>query len=130
MASHAGEIIMHAMSETVDAIKAVIAQEPELTYYGFGIGDDKHWSEQKRQQRLIELRDHMLTARAQLEFRHACTYLAQFRQTKQVGRRAPTSYWLKHLAERTAPALPDSSLPVGPVDIRSWAGSSLALHHT
>lgn len=81
-----------------EAIERLMAQAPSLTYGGYF--DRFRWPREERAAKLAERRNAMLTPRAVDEFDRACEWLQQHVRTKNVNRRAGSSYRLKHLAER------------------------------
>ncbi len=81
------------------AIEAVMSKEPNLTYFGFGVFDDRKKTPEQRATEFAEGRRSMLGAHAVDEFMRACEYLAQ-REKRATISKSGTSYGLKHKAER------------------------------
>lgn len=82
------------------AIRQVAGHFPELTHFGFGVFDAHTLSPAERAARFRDSRAAMFTPDAFDELRRAHGWLGLQRRTRQVNRRAGTSYGLKHVAER------------------------------
>jgi hypothetical protein len=81
-----------------EAIVQVMAKEPLLTQSGFFQG--WRWPRDVREATLRERREAMLTPYAIDEFERSCEWLKRQPRTKNLNRRAGTSYGLKHEAEK------------------------------
>jgi hypothetical protein len=84
------------MATAIEAIRRAMARYPELTYVGFGLGALRY---DDRLAGIRAERDRMLTPAAIDEFQRAQRWLEQQPRTKNVNRRAGTSYGLKPEAE-------------------------------
>ena len=84
------------MMTSKEAIEQVMAQEPQLTEFGFF--QPRDWPPEERAAKLREMRDEMLSPRSLDEFERSCDWLRRQPRTKNVNRRVGTSYGIKHEA--------------------------------
>jgi len=81
------------------AIRAVMATQPELTHFGFGVYDEGRITDEEWQRKYTQGRGEMLTNQAADEFERAFEYLQLLRPRKALDK-TTTSYGLKHNVER------------------------------
>jgi hypothetical protein len=90
---------MRCNERTVEIIKQVLAKHPDLTYDGFTQGDRRKIALAERQAEIEASRQEMLTDYAVDEFHRAVRWLERQPKTKNINRRAGTSYGLKERPE-------------------------------
>ena len=89
---------------TKEAMKQVLAREPNLSLYGYK--DDFSWGPYSKRrgepdaERFRRDREAMLGDRALQEFECACDWLDAQARTKNPNQRIGSSYTLKHMAEK------------------------------
>ncbi len=91
-------VLRHKFADQHVAIRAVMAREANLTYFGFGVYD-RMQSPEQREVQFRENSERMLSACAIQEFMRACEFLSQFEMRETIND-ALSSYGLKHRAER------------------------------
>lgn len=87
--------------EDVEAMRVVMAAEPELTDFGFGVYRDARQTDAERRQRFEDDRAALLDPRALNGFVRARDWLARQARTKGLNQYG-TSYGLKHVAAHSA----------------------------
>lgn len=76
---------------TAEAIEAVLADWPQLTYFGFRSPDSDNYGPERAE---------LLGDRAIAEIQFSCDWLRSAKLTAKAGPKSPLSYWVKHVVER------------------------------
>lgn len=84
----------------LDCIRQIMADQPELTDFGFGAFNERSLSAEERAANMAANRAEMLLPRSVEQFGLARQWLRSWPKTKHPNPNAGTSYGLKHRAEK------------------------------